>query len=140
MGTLVSEAIVSEAIVTEQAVLTLTSSAATRLKSLMAEKNLEGYGLRVFLASGGCGCSGAQYGMAFTQELMSTDTAVEVNGVRLIVDQDSRPHLMGAGIDFVDNPSGGSFRIDNPNELASSCGCGSEAHSHAHGEGCGCEH
>jgi iron-sulfur cluster assembly accessory protein len=135
MGTQVSEAIASE-----QAILTLTPTAADRLKSLMAEKNLEGYGLRVFLASGGCGCSGAQYGMAFTQEMMSTDAVIEVNGVRLIVDPDSRPYLMGAGIDFVDNPSGGSFRIDNPNELVSSCGCGSDSHAHAHGDGCACEH
>jgi iron-sulfur cluster assembly accessory protein len=127
---------------TETGVLTLTSAAAERIKSLKAEKGLTvEHGLRVFVSGGGC--SGMQYGMAFDANPLTTDRLVELEGVKLIVDPVSLPYLLGANIDFVDNMMGGGFRIDNPNAV-STCGCGhsfrtsGEAGGEAHGDSCGC--
>ena len=129
-------------IAVESTLVTLTSAAAQRIKSLKAEKGLtEEHGLRVFVSGGGC--SGMQYGMAFDANPQATDRLVEIDGVKLIVDPVSLPYLLGANIDFVDNMMGGGFRIDNPNAV-STCGCGhsfrTSGEQGAEGEGgsCGC--
>jgi iron-sulfur cluster assembly accessory protein len=106
---------------TEAAVLSATPAAVEKIKALIAEKELTGCGLRVFVAGGGC--SGLQYGMAFEKNPREDDHIVEVDGVRLIVDPVSLPYIAGANIDFIDSLMGGGFHIDNPNAVAS-CGCG----------------
>lgn len=106
-------------------VLKITPLAAARIKSLMLEKNAPDHALRVFVRGGGCSCSGGmEYGMMFDKNPQPADRVVEIEGVRLIVDPVSLEYVQGASIDFVDGPMGGSFRIDNPNTVASSCGCG----------------
>jgi iron-sulfur cluster assembly protein len=103
-------------------VLSITQTAANRLQSMMREKELQGYGLRVFVSGGGC--SGMQYGMTFDDEVRDGDTAWEAYGLRMIVDPISANYLRGASIDFqMDNMLAGAFKIDNPNAVAS-CGCG----------------
>jgi iron-sulfur cluster assembly protein len=103
-------------------VLTVTPLAAQTVKSLLAEKQLAGHALRVFVAGGGC--SGMQYGMAFEENPQPMDEVFEVDGIQVVVDPNSMDYLRGATIDYVDNLMGGGFRIDNPNAVAS-CGCGS---------------
>jgi iron-sulfur cluster assembly protein len=89
---------------------------------MMGEKELQGYGLRVFVSGGGC--SGMQYGMTFDDEVRDGDTAWDAYGLRMIVDPISANYLRGASIDFqMDNMLAGAFKIDNPNAVAS-CGCG----------------
>ena len=110
-----------ETILEETPILSMTRPAADKLQKLLIEKNIATYGLRVFVAGGGC--SGMQYGMAFEQQAGEFDTVVDAHGVRLYVDPTSAQYLMGASIDYVDNLMGGGFRIDNPNAVAS-CGCG----------------
>ncbi|HEX9371542.1 MAG TPA: iron-sulfur cluster assembly accessory protein [Roseiflexaceae bacterium] len=103
-------------------VLSISEVAAQRLQSMMREKELEGYGLRVFVSGGGC--SGLQYGMTFDDELREGDAEWQSHGLRLIVDPISANYLRGASIDFQqDNMLAGAFKIDNPNAVAS-CGCG----------------
>jgi iron-sulfur cluster assembly accessory protein len=103
-------------------VLGITETAASRLQSMMREKELNGYGLRVFVSGGGC--SGMQYGMTFDDEVREGDTSWEAHGLRLVVDPISANYLRGASIDFqMDNMLAGAFKIDNPNAVAS-CGCG----------------
>lgn len=110
-----------EETLTEMPALNLTQPAADKLLNLLAEKNISEYGLRVFVAGGGC--SGMQYGMAFEKEAREFDTVVEAYGVKLYLDPTSAQFLMGASIDYVDNLMGGGFRIDNPNAVTT-CGCG----------------
>lgn len=105
-----------------EVVLTVTPLAATKIQELFAQRGLDNtHALRVFVAGGGC--SGMQYGMAFEGNPQPTDTVVEAEGVKLVVDPTSLMYVQGAIIDFVDALVGGGFRIDNPN-AASSCGCG----------------
>src|SRR5215208_5803411 len=103
-------------------VLTISETAAQRLQAMMREKDLVGYGLRVFVAGGGC--SGLQYGMTFDDEVREGDADWSAYGLRLLVDPISARHLRGASIDYQqDNMLAGAFKIDNPNAQAS-CGCG----------------
>ena len=102
--------------------MTLTAAAEAKLRELMAQRNIQDYGLRVFVAGGGC--SGLQYGMAFEAQPREFDTVVNQNGIRLFIDPTSLMYLSGASIDFIDSLMGGGFKIDNPNAI-SSCGCGS---------------
>lgn len=101
--------------------VTLTDAAVSKVESLLQEKKLKGYGLRVFISGGGC--SGMQYGMALTADTTENDHVVEINGVQVIIDAMSMQYLQGAKIDYVDTLMGGGFQIDNPN-AKSSCGCG----------------
>lgn len=103
-------------------VLSVTEAASKRLQSMMREKELEGYGLRVFVSGGGC--SGLQYGMTFDNEQREGDAEWNAFGLQLIVDPISANYLRGASIDYQqDNMLAGAFKIDNPNAVAS-CGCG----------------
>lgn len=104
-----------------EAVLTVTPAAVNTIRTLLEQRSIPNYALRVFVSGGGC--SGMQYGMAFEEEPKDFDEVVETDGVRLIVDPTSMMYLRGATIDFIDSLMGGGFRIENPNAV-SSCGCG----------------
>lgn len=110
-------------VLTATPVITATPLAIEKIKDLLAEKNLPEHGLRIFVA--GASCSGLQYGMALEGEPRDSDSIVEADGIRLIVDPVSLPYIRGSKIDFIDNPMGGGFSIDNPNvqSTCSSTGC-----------------
>lgn len=135
---------INDAAAVETPVLVVTPAAAATIKNLMAQRNIAGYVLRVFVSGGGC--SGFQYGMAFDETPQENDSVVDADGVRLVVDPASLMYLRGASIDFVDSLMGGGFRIENPNAV-SSCGCGSSfrtkdgAEDEDTADGCGsCSH
>jgi len=113
----------------------LTPAAANAVRDLLAQRNLEGYALRVFVSGGGC--SGIQYGMALEANIREQDLTEEFDGVKVVVDEVSIDYLRGATVDFVDGPTGSGFKIDNPNVFASSCGC-SSATQGADGSCAGC--
>jgi iron-sulfur cluster assembly accessory protein len=102
-------------------VLSVSDIAAKRLTTMMKEKELEGYALRVFVAGGGC--SGMQYGMTFDDETRDGDNEFYAGSLRVVIDPISASYMTGASIDFVDSLMGGGFKIDNP-QAVSSCGCG----------------
>lgn len=102
--------------------VSLTKEAAQAVKDLLEKKNLENYGLRVFIRGGGC--SGFQYGMALDNQIRDNDKTFSHHGVELIIDDGSFSYLVGATIDYVEDLMGAGFKVENPN-AASSCGCGS---------------
>ena len=122
--------------------VSMTSAAVEAVQNILTERNLDGYALRVYVA--GSGCSGTQFGMALDNNLYANDTAVERDGVKLVIDENSMPYLRGAHIDFVNDPArGAGFVVDSPNaQQGGSCSCGSGAHEHAddsaEAEGCSC--
>ncbi|HUF01539.1 MAG TPA: iron-sulfur cluster insertion protein ErpA [Gaiellaceae bacterium] len=106
----------------ESLLLTLTESAAAKIKELMAEEPAgEADVLRVAIQGGGC--SGFQYGLGFDRGTQEGDLQLEQHGVRIVVDPFSAPYLSGAQVDFVNGIQESGFKIDNPNAV-SSCGCG----------------
>ncbi|WP_082050457.1 HesB/IscA family protein [Risungbinella massiliensis] len=103
--------------------ITLTEQAALKVKEMLQETDnpTEQY-LRVGVSDGGC--SGLSYSMGFDDQKSEQDVVVESNGVRVLVDDRSRPILHGTVIDYKESMMGGGFSIENPNAIAS-CGCGS---------------
>ena len=125
--------------------VTLTEAAAVTVRNMLVQKNVPDYGLRVFVAGGGC--SGMQYGMALEAEARDYDHVIEQDGVKVFIDPTSMMYLEGATIDYIDSIMGGGFKIENPNAVTS-CGCGSSFKAKnggayegaAGGGGCGCGH
>jgi iron-sulfur cluster assembly accessory protein len=109
--------------------VTLSAAASDAVKNILAERNLEGYALRVYVAGGGC--CGVNFGMALDNNFRDVDTTFESNGVKVVVDEVSIDYLRGATIDFVNDPvRGAGFAVDSP---------AAKSHGHEHGEGgCGC--
>ncbi len=111
--------------------ITLSQAASDAVKNILSERNLEGYGLRVYVAGGGC--CGVNFGMALDNNIRDIDTTFNADGVMVVVDEVSIDYLRGATIDFVNDPvRGAGFAVDSPNAKG-------HEHGHAHGEeGCGC--
>ena len=102
--------------------VTISESAARRIAQLLAQEGDAGAMLRVSVSGGGC--SGFQYGFTFDTVRNEDDRLFERDGAQVIIDEISLELLNGAVIGFVEDLSGSSFAITNPN-AASSCGCGS---------------
>jgi iron-sulfur cluster assembly accessory protein len=100
--------------------LSVTESAAEKIKELMAEEPDVSV-LRVAIQGGGC--SGFQYGLGFDRGPVEGDLELELHGVQVVVDPFSAPYLQGAEIDYVDSIQQSGFAINNPNAV-SSCGSG----------------
>ena len=108
----------------------LTTAASKAVTDILAERNLEGYALRVYVVGGGC--SGVNFGMALDNNIRDVDTIFESCGVKVIVDEVSIDYLHGAKIDFVNDPErGAGFLVNSPNaQLVSQaqgeegCACG----------------
>jgi len=111
--------------------ITLSPAASDAVKNILSERNLEGYGLRVYVAGGGC--CGVSFGMALDNNIRDIDKTFTSDGVMVVVDEVSIDYLRGATIDFVNDPvRGAGFAVDSPNAKG-------QDHGHAHGEGgCGC--
>ena len=103
-------------------IVTVTDKAAEKARALLAERNVVNGALRVFVVGGGC--SGYQYGMAIARQQEEGDIAIEVNGVTIVVDEESAPLLEGAEVDYVEDLMKSGFTIFNPN-ATKSCACGS---------------
>jgi len=119
--------------------ISLTESAADKVKELMAEED-EVAVLRVAVQGGGC--SGFEYALGFDRSAQEGDHELTLHGVDVVVDPFSAPYLRGAQIDFLNGLQESGFKIDNPN-ASGSCGCGhsfqvdDEAAADAQAGGCG---
>lgn len=111
-----------EAVTETPDILVFTDSAANKVRELIEEEGNSELKLRVFVTGGGC--SGFQYGFTFDEVTNEDDTALEKNGVTLLIDPMSYQYLLGAEIDYTEGLEGSQFVIRNPN-ATSTCGCGS---------------
>ncbi len=101
--------------------ISLTDSAITHLKSLIAEKNAStGTGLRLRVEKGGC--AGMQYVMGLDQSAPE-DNVITQDDVKIIIDHERLSFLRGSQIDYVDSLADSGFKLTNPNATRS-CGCG----------------
>ena len=108
------------------AVMSLTDSAADRVKQLMATRTEPAIGLRIGVRTGGC--SGMAYSMEFAQEQEPLDEVVEEKGVKLFVDSKALMFLIGTEMDYVEDKLQSGFVFKNPNEKGR-CGCGESFHT-----------
>ncbi|MBI3357667.1 MAG: iron-sulfur cluster insertion protein ErpA [Nitrospirae bacterium] len=101
--------------------ITITPTAEEKIRELIQEE-ADTIGLRVYVKGGGC--HGYQYGMAFESKLADDDTVVEKGEVKVIMDSQSAPLLIGCVVDYQDTVQGSGFAIKNP-QAKTTCGCGS---------------
>ena len=102
----------------------ITETASEKVKALLEEQGKEDHALRVFVR--GMSCSGPAYGMALDKDARPDDTVVDVNGVKVLVDPQSAPHLEGVKVDYVDSLMGKGFTVVSMNAqpAAGGGGCG----------------
>jgi iron-sulfur cluster insertion protein len=102
--------------------INLSARAVQKVRDLVAEEENDQLKLRVFITGGGC--SGFQYGFTFDELIADDDTALQTDGVTLVVDPMSLQYLVGSVVDYTEGLEGSRFVVNNPNATAT-CGCGS---------------
>lgn len=100
--------------------ITLTDTAAVKVKELITEEGDDALMLRVAVRPGGC--SGYSYEMFFDTDRADDDMIDEYGDVKVVVDPSSAQLLDGATLDYKDGLQSG-FAITNPNAQRT-CGCG----------------
>lgn len=108
----------------DNAPITLTESAISRIHELRQKEANRDKFLRVAVSGGGC--SGFQYLFNLDDKTNSDDVKIYEENAQLIAttDEVSLPFLNGCVIDFVRDLGSSYFKVVNPNAKAS-CGCGS---------------
>ena len=105
--------------------LKLTKEAATRIKTIIAEKNNDAPTFLRISVSGG-GCNGYSYSFKLTDEKLASDLSIkneDVDDVEVLIDMMSFNYLKGSTVDFEETLEASQFVIKNPN-AKTSCGCG----------------
>jgi iron-sulfur cluster assembly protein len=102
--------------------ITISAAASGKIKEMLANEQTPGLFLRLGVKEGGC--SGFSYGMGFDDEQSENDRVLEIDGLKVVIDEHSVKYLNGLKIDYQETAMGGGFTIDNPNAVAT-CGCGS---------------
>ncbi len=97
----------------------MSASAAQRLRKILGAE--DGAALRISVKGGGC--SGFQYAFDIDKARAADDLVIERDGAVILVDSVSLEYMKGSEVDFVDDLMGQSFKVKNPNAVAS-CGCG----------------
>jgi iron-sulfur cluster assembly accessory protein len=105
--------------------ITLTDTAAVKVKELLEAEGASELALRVAVRPGGC--SGFSYEMFFDGDVAEDDEKASfgANGsaVSVVVDSASAQLLEGATLDYKDGLNQAGFSITNPN-ASRTCGCG----------------
>jgi iron-sulfur cluster assembly protein/iron-sulfur cluster insertion protein len=103
-------------------VITLTDTAAVKVKELLESEGATDLALRVAVRPGGC--SGFSYEMFFDGDVAADDEVGTFGeSVRVVVDPASAQLLQGATLDYKDGLEQSGFAITNPN-ASRTCGCG----------------
>ena len=100
--------------------ITLTESAAKKVKQLLADEGADDLALRVAVRPGGC--SGFSYEMFFDGDIATDDQTATFGEVKVVVDPASSQLLVGASLDYQDGLQEAGFKINNPNATRT-CGC-----------------
>jgi iron-sulfur cluster assembly protein len=102
-------------------VVTLTDSAAERVREIMAKADTPYAGLRVGVKNGGC--AGQEYVLEYAAEAGPLDEVVQEKGVTVLIEPKAVLFLLGTVIDYETSKLASKFVFRNPNET-DACGCG----------------
>ena len=106
--------------------ITLTDTAANKVRELLDAEGDIDLALRVAVRPGGC--SGFSYEMFFDGDIAADDEKATFgqagSTVNVVVDSASAQMLTGATLDYKDGLNQAGFSINNPNATRT-CGCGS---------------
>ncbi len=101
--------------------ITLTPEAASAIKILLEEQNLEEHSLRIFIA--GVGWGGPQYGMSLDDKVSDSDQVYSSHDVQVIVDDQTLAYLQKATIKYVEDNGRSGFQIEKDNPQTAFAGC-----------------
>lgn len=102
--------------------VSLTPTAVSKVKEIMAQQNPLPAGLRIGVVGGGC--SGFSYSMSFENAPGVMDKVYTFDDLKVFVDATSAMYLNGCTVDYVETLEAAGFKFENPN-VKSTCGCGS---------------
>lgn len=102
-------------------VVTLTDSAADRVKAIMARAENDFIGVRVGVTNGGC--AGMSYTMDYAETQDPLDEVVEDKGVKILIEAKAVLFLLGTEMDYQTTTLSSGFVFNNPNQT-DACGCG----------------
>ena len=102
-------------------IITLSDSAAERIKQIMSSDTNNSVGVRIGVKSGGC--AGMSYVMEYTKTSNPSDEVIEDKGVKVFIDPGAIMYLLGTEMDYKTEEFSSSFVFKNPNETER-CGCG----------------
>jgi iron-sulfur cluster assembly accessory protein len=105
---------------TDKQLITLTDSAAARVKSLL-KMNDKAIGLKVGVKM--AGCSGFSYTMDYAEEAAGNEDIIEDKGVKLLIEPTAAMFLLGTELDWHEDKLESRFVFNNPN-VKGMCGCG----------------
>lgn len=104
------------------AIMTMTDTAANRIKEIVAARTDEGAkGVRVGIKKGGC--AGMEYTVDLVNDPDPKDDHIVHNDAHLWIDPAAMLYLLGTQMDFEMTKLRNGFVFNNPNQ-SSACGCG----------------
>lgn len=102
-------------------ILTLTDKAKTYLNEMISQQTGQEVGLKIAVVPGGC--AGFKYFMDFQNKPDPGDQEIQVEGIKIFIDQTSIDYLKGSSLDYIQSLQGSQLKVNNPNAKGS-CGCG----------------
>lgn len=100
--------------------ITVTDSALKQIRKVLSQQaKVEGLRVRVKKS----GCSGYAYVLDFADQVEPDDTVFDLNGAKILVDEQSLGLIDGTELDYRREGLNESFKFQNPN-VAATCGCG----------------
>jgi iron-sulfur cluster assembly accessory protein len=99
----------------------LTDSAVAAVRTAIERAQGPVEGIRIVVQAGGC--AGLKYMMGLVPKQAPDDIVIERDGIKLFIDAESGPHMVGTKVDFVIGLESSGFSFDNPNAGAK-CSCG----------------
>tara|TARA_Y100000031_G_C8158735_1_gene355859 strand:- start:360 stop:701 length:342 start_codon:yes stop_codon:yes gene_type:complete len=105
--------------------MSLTDTAAERVKAMLASRGKPSLGVRIGIRSKGC--SGLSYTLEFADQKEPLDEVLKDKGVTILIDPKATLFILGTEMDFVEEELQSGFVFRNPNEKGR-CGCGESFH------------
>ncbi|RYE54139.1 MAG: Fe-S cluster assembly scaffold SufA [Rhizobiaceae bacterium] len=103
------------------AVMTMTDTAAERVREIVENSSEDAKGIRVGIKKGGC--AGMEYTIGLVTEPNAKDDLIERDGARVWIEPAAVLYLLGTQMDFEVTTLRTGFTFNNPNQT-SACGCG----------------
>lgn len=95
--------------------VTITDSAQDYLRELLEKQNIEGMGIRMFVANPGTPKAETCIAYAKPDEVDESDVVMELNGFNAYFEERSIPYLDEAKVDYAADKMGGQLTIRAPN-------------------------
>jgi iron-sulfur cluster assembly protein len=99
--------------------INLTDAAISKIQSQLINKNFLGIRIKVRPY----GCTGMAYILEFADKINIDDSVIDINDVKIIIDDNSSVFLNNTIVDYEVNGLNEGFSFKNPDEKAR-CGCG----------------